>query len=287
MKPSMNRTSKIYVVLLMLFLYMPIFVLILFSFNENKSRSVWTGFSLHWYRELFSDQLIMTSLKNTLIIAVLASVIALVLGTAAALGIYSMRSRWFKSVLMNITYMPILNPEIVTGVSLLLLFVFGMDAAAKVNGLLGFHLLPELGLGLGTLIIAHVTFCTPYVILNVLPKLRQMDRFVYEAALDLGCSPALAFFKVVIPEIMPGMMTGFLMALTYSIDDFVISYFVSSATTQTLPVTIGAMVRRRISPKINALSAIIFVVVLSILILYNLYSVRKEKQLKKGGESFR
>ena len=113
-----------------------------------------------------------------------------------------------------------------------------------------------------------------------------MDRFVYEAALDLGCSPALAFFKVVIPEIMPGMMTGFLMALTYSIDDFVISYFVSSATTQTLPVTIGAMVRRRISPKINALSAIIFVVVLSILILYNLYSVRKEKQLKKGGESF-
>ena len=286
MKPSMNRTSKIYVVLLMLFLYMPIFVLILFSFNENKSRSVWTGFSLHWYRELFSDQLIMTSLKNTLIIAVVASVIALVLGTAAALGIYSMRSRWFKSVLMNITYMPILNPEIVTGVSLLLLFVFGMDAAAKVNGLLGFHLLPELGLGLGTLIIAHVTFCTPYVILNVLPKLRQMDRFVYEAALDLGCSPALAFFKVVIPEIMPGMMTGFLMALTYSIDDFVISYFVSSATTQTLPVTIGAMVRRRISPKINALSAIIFVVVLSILILYNLYSVRKEKQLKKGGESF-
>ena len=133
MKPSMNRTSKIYVVLLMLFLYMPIFVLILFSFNENKSRSVWTGFSLHWYRELFSDQLIMTSLKNTLIIAVVASVIALVLGTAAALGIYSMRSRWFKSVLMNITYMPILNPEIVTGVSLLLLFVFGMDAAAKVN----------------------------------------------------------------------------------------------------------------------------------------------------------
>lgn len=287
MKPSMNRTSKLYVSLVMLFLYMPIFVLILFSFNDNRSRSVWSGFSLRWYRELFSDRLIMTSLKNTLIIAVVSSVIALVLGTAAALGIYAMRSKWFKSVLMNVTYMPILNPEIVTGVSLLLLFVFGGEASAKVNSAVGMSLLPEIQLGLGSLIIAHVTFCTPYVILNVLPKLRQMDRFVYEAAQDLGCSPRMAFFKVIIPEIMPGMMAGFLMALTYSIDDFVISYFVSSATTQTLPVTIGAMVRRRISPKINALSAIIFVVVLAVLILYNLYSVRREKQMKKGGGSFR
>lgn len=271
MKPTMSRGSKIYTGLVLFFLYMPIFVLILYSFNDSKSRSVWSGFTFRWYQELFADQTIMGSLYNTIIIALAASVISLVLGTAAAMGIYAMRRKWFKSLLMNVTYMPILNPEIVTGVSMLLLFVF-----CGVN------------LGLGTLIIAHVTFCTPYVILNVLPKLRQMDKFVYEAALDLGCSPVMAFFKVVIPEIMPGMTTGFLMAITYSIDDFVISYFVSSASVQTLPVTIGAMVRRRISPKINALSAIIFVVVLTILLVYNFYSIKKEKELiKKGGGSFR
>ena len=283
----MKRLSRVYVALVMFFLYMPIFVLILYSFNASKSRSVWAGFSTRWYRELFTDQLIMTSLRNTVVIALVSSVIALVLGTMAALGIFALRRKWFKSILMNVTYMPILNPEIVMGVSLLLLFVFCGDAGARLNELIGLQIFPPMELGFMTLIIAHVTFCTPYVILNVLPKLRQMDKFVYEAALDLGCNPVQAFFKAIIPEIMPGMLTGFLMALTYSIDDFVISYFVSSASTQTLPVTIGAMVRKRISPKINALSAIIFVVVLAVLILYNLYSVRKEKQLQKqGGGSF-
>lgn len=268
--------TKLYVSVVMAFLYLPILVLIVYSFNESKSRSVWAGFSLKWYKELFADELIMTSLANTLIIALIASVVATILGTAAAMGIFSMKRKWFRSAVMNITYMPILNPEIITGVSLLLLFVFANEKL---------HLPIELGMV--TLVIAHVTFCTPYVILNVLPKLRQLDKFTYEAAMDLGCSPTLAFFKVIIPEIMPGILTGFLMAVTYSIDDFIISYFVSSAGSQTLPVTIGAMVRKRISPKINALSAIIFVVVLTALLIANYMGARKEKELRKksGGGS--
>ena len=203
------------------------------------------------------------------------------------MGIYSIRNRWFKSAIMNVTYMPILNPEIVMGVSLLLLFVSVNQAGRGITAATGIQL-PELNLGYLTLVIAHVTFCTPYVILNVLPKLRQMDKYVYEAALDLGCSPGMAFFRVIIPEIMPGMATGFLMALTYSIDDFIISYFVSSATSQTLPVTIGAMVRKRISPEINALSAIIFVVVLAALLVINLSAAKKERLMQKkqgGGEA--
>lgn len=268
--------QKSYIGAVMAFLYMPIAVLIVYSFNNSKSRSVWSGFSFRWYTELFQDELILTSLANTLIIALIASVLAALLGTAAAVGIYAMKKKWFRSAVMNVTYMPILNPEIVTGVSLLLLFVFMSDQL---------HLPIELGLL--TLIIAHVTFCTPYVILNVLPKLRQLDKFAYEAAMDLGCSPSKAFFKVIVPEIMPGIFTGFLMALTYSIDDFIISYFVSSAGSQTLPVTIGAMVRKRISPKINALSAIIFVVVLTALLVVNYLGARKEKEQRRqrGGGS--
>ncbi|MEG1686866.1 MAG: ABC transporter permease [Angelakisella sp.] len=266
--------TKSYIAMIMAFLYMPIMVLIVYSFNDSKSRSVWSGFSLKWYKALFADELILSSLANTMIIALVASVLATVLGTAAAMGIYAIKRKWFRSAIMNITYMPILNPEIVTGVSLLLLFVF-------MNEQLG---LP-IELGLVTLIIAHVTFCTPYVILNVLPKLRQLDKFAYEAAMDLGCSPTMAFFKVIIPEIMPGIITGFLMAVTYSIDDFIISYFVSSAGSQTLPVTIGAMVRKRISPKINALSAIIFVVVLSALLLVNYMGARKERRELKHRQS--
>ena len=207
--------------------------------------------------------MILSSLRNTLIIALAASVIALLLGTMAAVGIYAMRRKWFKSLVMNITYLPILNPEIVTGVSMLLLFVSFGNGIQEFNNWIG---------------------GTPYVILNVLPKLRQMDRFTFEAAQDLGCSPKLAFYKVVIPEIMPGMVSGFLMAFTYSLDDFVISYFVSSASSQTLPVTIFSMVRKRVSPEINALTAIIFVVVLALLLLSNYYSARKEKQMMRKEE---
>ncbi len=268
-KPRSLYTS-LYVCMVLAFLYMPIAVLITYSFNASKSRTVWSGFSLHWYRELLSDELILTSLWNTLIVALVASIVATILGTVAAVGINSYRHRLLKSTVMNLTYMPILNPEIVMGVSLLLLF----DYSIRTLNL-------PVKLGLVTLIIAHITFCTPYVILNVLPKLRQLDKNTYEAALDLGCNPFSAFTKVVIPEIMPGIISGFLLALTYSVDDFVISYFVSSASSQTLPVTIGSMVRKRISPEINALSAIMFVVVLSILITINVVESRRDT-IKRG-----
>lgn len=286
----MKWYAKLYPKLVFVFLYLPILVLIVFSFNESKSRSNWAGFSFRWYQELFRNELILTSLRNTLIIAAVASIIALVLGTAAAVGIFSIRRKWFKSLIMNVTYLPILNPEIVTGVSMLLLFVSFGNGIQRFNEWIGttvfsFLQLPEMQLGFLTLIIAHVTFCTPYVILSVLPKLRQMDRNTFEAAQDLGCSPKMAFYKVVIPEISPGMVTGFLMAFTYSLDDFVISYFVSSATSQTLPVTIFSMVRKRVSPEINALSAIIFVVVLVILLVSNLYSAKKEKQMARRVEA--
>ncbi|MBP0962869.1 MAG: ABC transporter permease [Oscillospiraceae bacterium] len=260
--------SRCYVGLVMFFLYVPIFVLIVYSFNENKSRGVWTGFSFKCYRELFHNEIILQSLSNTLFIAVVSSILATLLGTAAAIGIFSM-SRKARSLVMNVTYFPIINPEIVTGVSLMLLFAMcGID------------------LGYLTLIIAHMTFCTPYVILNVLPKLRQMDSHIYEAALDLGCSPLQAFYKVIIPEIMPGILSGLMMSFTYSLDDFIISYFVSSSTSQTLPITIYSMTRRKVSPEINALSAIIFVVVLVILIAVNVYGARQEKQQQKRYASY-
>lgn len=261
----MKWLSKSYVGVVMAFLYAPIVVLIIFSFNRSKSRGAWTGFTLDWYEKLFTNQMIIHSLVNTLIIAVISAVIATVLGTMAAIGIANMK-RWQRTAVMNVTYLPIINPEIVTGVSLMLLFVFVKS--------LGLHL----EFGFTTLILAHVTFNVPYVILNVMPKLRQMDSFVYEAAQDLGCSPFQAFFKVVIPEIMPGIVAGFLMAFTYSLDDFIISYFVSGATSQTLPITIFSMTRRKVSPEINALSTIIFVVVLAVLLLVNLHDARRERE---------
>ena len=260
--------SRCYVGLVMFFLYVPIIVLIVYSFNENKSRGVWTGFSLKWYRELFHNEIILQSLSNTLFIAVVSSILATLLGTAAAIGIFSM-GRKARSLVMNVTYFPIINPEIVMGVSLMLLFA-----------------MCNISLGYLTLIIAHVTFCTPYVILNVMPKLRQMDNHIYEAALDLGCSPMQAFGKVIIPEIMPGILSGLMMSFTYSLDDFIISYFVSSSTSQTLPITIYSMTRRKVSPEINALSAIIFVVVLVILIAVNVYGARQEKQQQKRYASY-
>lgn len=256
-------SSKIYIFLVFLFLYAPIFVLIANSFNQSKSRTVWTGFTLDWYKKLFNNEVILKSLLNTLIVAAIASIISTILGTAAAIGIYKMK-KIAKSIIINITYIPIMNSEMVTGVSLMLLFV-------------ALHI----DLGYFTLLCAHITFCVPYVILNVLPKLRQMNRNLYDAALDLGCSPLQAFRHVVIPEIMPGIVTGFLMSLTYSIDDFTISYFTHGSTSQTLPITIYSMTRRKVSPEVNALSAIIFVVVLVILLIMNISDIRRTKPAKK------
>lgn len=256
--------SKIYTSLIFLFLYIPIGVLIVNSFNASKSRTVWTGFTLDWYAKLFHNETIMTSLLNTLVVALIASVVATILGTAAALGIYNMNSVARKFI-MNITLIPNVNPEIVTGVSLMLLFVF-----LKVE------------FGFTTLILSHITFCVPYVILNVMPKLRQMNRNLCEAAADLGCNQLQVFRKVMIPEIMPGILSGFLMSLTYSIDDFVISYFTHGASSQTLSITIFSMTRRKVSPEVNALSAIIFVVVLTILLIVNIIDIKKhEKEARR------
>ena len=265
----MNRhkgLSRFYTGAVMAFLYLPIIVLIVFSFNKNKSRGAWTGFTFDWYVKLFSNDMILTAFMNTLIVAVVSSIFATVIGTAAAIGINSM-NRWMKKSIRTLTYIPIMSPEIIMGVSLMLLFVF---------------LRTEIGLplemGLLTLILSHITFNIPYVIFNVLPKLRQMDKYAYDAALDLGCNPWQAFYKVVIPEIMPGITAGFLMAVTYSLDDFIISYFTAGPTSQTLPLAIWGQLRRRVSPEMNALSAIIFVVVLGLLLIGNLSAIRRENR---------
>lgn len=250
-----------YISFIFLFLYVPIAVLIFFSFNKARGRGIWTGFTFEWYKKLFSNELILQSFVNTIIVALISSIIATILGTMAAIGIGSFNKK-MKNAIMGITYISIINPEIVTGVSLMLLFV-----------------IMKLKFGFTTLILAHITFNIPYVILNVMPKLRQQDNSLYEAALDLGCSPILAFWKVVIPDIFPGIVTGFLMALTYSLDDFIISYFTTGITSQTLPITIYSMTRKRISPEINAISTVIFVIVLISLMIMNLKEIKKEKYL--------
>lgn len=255
--------SKIYLGLVYLFLYAPIIVLIVFSFNESKSKSHFSGFSLKWYVELFENELIMTSLVNTLILALVSSVIATLIGTMAAIGIYSMRKK-SRNAVMWVTNLPMMNPEVVTGISMMLLFV----AFSSIFGIQqGFY----------SVLIAHITFNLPYVILNVLPKLYQVNNNLFEAALDLGCTPRQAFFKVIIPEIMPGIFSGFLMAVTLSLDDFIISYFTSGSDFQTLPVTIYSMLRKQVPPSLNALSALMFVAVLVILLISNITAIRKEK----------
>ncbi len=262
----MKTLSKIYTVFLYLFLYAPIAVLVVFSFNDSKSRSVWAGFTLKWYKRLFSDTQIMAALSNTLLIAVLAAVLSTALGTIAAIGILKM-NKHMKRLFMNITNLPMVNPEIVTGVSLLLLFVFVYET---------FGILKP---GIITLILAHITFCLPYVVLSVLPKLRQVDKSLYEAAIDLGCYPIKAFFKVIFPDILPGIFSGMILAFTLSIDDFVISYF-TSGTTQTLPIAIYSMTRKIVSPEINALSTLLFISVLLLLILINIKQIKSIKYRK-------
>ncbi len=254
--------SSFYTVLCFAFLYVPIIVLIIFSFNTSKG-STWTGFTFKWYAELVRNKEIISSFINTLIVAFFASIFATILGTTAAFGIHNMK-KFSKNTLRTLTYIQILNPEIVTGISLMILFAYFKMSA-----------------GFATLIMAHITFCVPTVVLSVLPKLRQMNISLYEAAMDLGCNHFQAFMKVVIPEIMPGIISGFLMSLTYSIDDFVISYFTSGTTSQTLPVVIYSMTKKQVTPTIYALSTIMFVGVLVVLIAYNMIDIRFENQKKK------
>lgn len=263
----MKPLSRLYALLVFLFLYAPIAVLIVFSFNDSDvmSRSVWSGFSLRWYSRLFQDRMLLDALRNTLLIAVAAAVVSTVLGTAAAIGIGGL-NRFAKRFVMNVTNFPMVNPDIVTGVSLMLLFVFAARALGS-------------SLGMFSLILAHITFCLPYVILSVMPKLRQMDPNLYEAAQDLGCNPLSAFFRVVLPEILPGIVTGLIMAFTLSIDDFVISYF-TSGTTQTLPIFIYSMTRKRVSPEINALSTLLFGAILVLLLVINVRLSRDREPVR-------
>ena len=274
MKQSHLRAlQRVYLVLLFSFMYVPIAVMAVFSFNESKSRTIFTGFTFKWYKSLFHNEMILSALGLSLVVALIAAVVATVVGTAAAIGINAMGKR-SQAVINNISYMPVVNPEIITGVSLMLLFVVVKDGIAWANQNLGWAL-PENVFGLPTLLVAHISFCLPYVIFNVSPKLRQLDVRVYEAALDLGCNPKQAFFKVVLPELAPAILSAFLICLTYSIDDFLISYF-TSGTTQTLPIVIYSMTRKKVSPEINALSTVMFLVILSIILVYNYLDGRRE-----------
>ncbi|NCB74947.1 MAG: ABC transporter permease [Clostridia bacterium] len=260
--------GRIFTALTYVFLYAPIAVLIIFSFNSTKSRTIWSGFTLHWYKELFNDSLIMSSLETTLTVSVIASVIAAVIGTFAAIGFYNMRKNW-RSPLLTVNNIPVINADIITGVSLALLFV-------SAGAMMGFQL------GFTTLLIAHISFDIPYIILSVMPKLYQLDRNLFEAAQDLGCTWFQTVYKVIIPEIMPGIINGLLIAFTMSVDDFVISYFTAGSSVQTLSMTIYAMTRRRISPEINAISTLLFAVVLILLVIVNVREARQHKgEIKK------
>lgn len=263
MKKKRHPLSILYSVCIFLFLYAPIVVLIVFSFNASKSRGHWGGFSLRWYQSLFENSMLMDALKTTLSVALVSSAIAVVIGTAAALGLYYSKKR-VRNLLMNVTSLPMLNADIVTGISLLLLFTF-------------------IGLRLGyvSLLLAHITFNIPYVILSVMPKLNQLDKNTFEAALDLGATPLQAFFKVMLPEISPGIVTGFILAFTMSIDDFVISFFTTGADVSTLSVAIYSMTRRGIKPEINALSTLMFVAVLTLLLIVNIRSGRDRQKREK------
>lgn len=266
----MKTLSRLYTILILAFMYAPILVLIVFSFNSSNSTSVFEGFSLKWYEELFKDAETLKSLYNTLVLAISSAIISTVLGTAAAVGISYMKKGPIRSIIMTLTNIPMMNADIVTGVSLMLLFVFG-GSLLGISGVLGF----------GTLLIAHVTFNLPYVILSVLPKLKQLDPHLSEAAQDLGCTPLKSFFKVVVPSILPGIISGMMMAFTLSIDDFVISYFASGPEFQTLPLRIYSMTKRRVTPDMYALSTLMFVAILILLILIN--TVKDDKKTVKKG----
>jgi len=257
--------KRFYLSLVLLFLYAPIAVLIVYSFNSSKSRGKWGGFTFDWYAELFSDRQIMQALWNTVIIAAASAVIATVLGTAAAFGINAMKPR-YKRLILAVNNLPVLNPDIVTGVSLMILFIFV------------FNILGRGGLGFITLLTAHVSFNVPYVILSVLPKLRRMDKNLYEAALDLGAPPVCAFFKVILPEVAPAIVSGMVLALTLSIDDFIISFFTTGAGVNNLSIIIYSMARRGVNPKINAVSTIVFAVVMLLLYLVNKMDSEKLKR---------
>lgn len=247
-----------------IFLYVPIFALILFSFNDSRSMAKWSGFTLKWYYELMNDEAILSALYYTVTVAIIASVFSTIFGTISAIGIYKMKSKRRK-VLLNINYMPVLNTEIVTGIALMSLFAF-----------------IKIDFGFLTMLLAHIMFCVPYVILSVLPKLKQLPKNTEEAALDLGATPGYILRKIIVPQIKPGIMAGFLMAFTMSIDDFIISFFNTGNGVSNLSIEIYGMARRGIKPEINALSAIMFTVVLVLLMISNKKEAIIKDDVKKS-----
>ena len=266
-KKKISVVSKIYFGLIFFFLYMPIGIMIFMSFNSGRNSTVWKGFSFKWYGELFKSKELMNALGNTLVIALLASVFATILGTAAAIGIRNFKGR-SRAVIQNVSNLPIISPDIVMGVSLMLLFSF--------LGVL-FHF----EMGFWTVLISHICFCVPFVVLNVMPRLRRMDQSVYDAALDLGCNQWQAFWKVVIHELMPGIFSGMLISFTYSMDDVVITHFTQGASFNNLSTKIFEMLRRQVRPTVNALSALLFAAIIIVLVLINIFDRRAEKRESK------
>ena len=246
-------------ILVYIFMAAPILVLIVFSFNESKSLSVFSGCSFRWYIELLNDRNTMEAVRNSLILASASTIIATIMGTAAAWGINRIHLKWYRKTVNMVTEIPMINPDIITGISFMLMFVF-----------MGRFISGFTGLNFWTMLISHVTFCLPYIILQVLPKLEQMDMSVSEAAMDLGCTTFRAFLKVELPELIPGIVTGAIMAFTMSLDDFVISYFTSGTGFETLPVRIYGMTKKTVTPKMYALATIIFFVTLFLLVTINM-----------------
>ena len=254
----MKFIKRFYLGLVLAFLYIPIVVLIVQSFNAGKSRAKWEGFSFRWYEELFKDPNIMNSLVITLAIAVLAALFATIIGTFAAIGIHAMKRRP-QQLMLTLNNIPMTMPDIVTGISLMLLFIF-----------------TQVERGFVTMLLAHITFDVPYVILSIMPKLKQMNKNTYEAALDLGATPMYALFHVILPQVMPGVITGAMLAFTLSLDDFTISYFTTSPLVQNLSTLIYSQARKGIKPTMNALSALMFVALLLLLLVVNKRTAEEE-----------
>ena len=266
-----KKLSMAYLVLVFGILYIPILTLILFSFNSENSTAVFGGFSLRWYGILFNSPDTFIALRNTLILAISSACIATVIGTAAAEGIYKMKSKFLKSAINAVTNIPMMNPDIVTGMSMMLFFVV-------VAGILR---ISYDDIGFVAMLIAHITFCLPYVILSVLPRINEFGDSLSEAALDLGCTPIQAFFKVKLPNIMPGVISGFVMAFTLSLDDFVISYFVGSSKFQTLPLLIYSMTKKKVTPDMYALSTLLIVTIFILLLITNIRSSKEEERRRR------
>jgi spermidine/putrescine transport system permease protein len=258
-----NAAKKIYITLIFLFLYAPIGTLMVLSFNASRTRAKWGGFTFKWYVELFQNDDILRALGNTLLIALVSSITAAFIGTIACIAMNGMKKRT-RTIMMGVTNIPMLNADIVTGISLMLLFIS-----------FGFRF------GLGTILLSHITFNIPYVILSVMPRMKQLNPSTYEAALDLGASPVTAFFKVVFPDLLPGILSGFLMAFTMSLDDFIITHFTKGAGVDTLSTKIYTEVRKGIKPEMYALSTIIFATVLVLLILVNLSPENRSEKIFK------